>query len=211
MKRREKLDKVLGWLGSNSGKGKKNIQFPKVHTFQKIQMKRKKEMDEMLGWLESMRCFFSPASLWNADLHTAPPTHTLVLCTSAQLHLRLHNNMKICISTPLCTCIYRTVGNSSSNKKILYKTHFIMLLFSLSFLTITCHGKQIVSRWIGPKWSAFPYNCLLSKQKIFVQLKMSLPTQLALVKLVYMYLLSCLNFLPHSFRFREKLSIVLTE
>ena len=158
----------------------------------------------MLGWLESMRCFFSPASLWNADLHTATPTNTLVLCTSAQL--RLHINMKICISTHLCICIYRTVGNSKGNKKNLYNTHFIMLLPSLSFLTITCHGKQIVSRWIGPKWSAFPYNCLLSKQKIFVQLKMSLPTQLALVKLVYMYLLSCLNFLPHSFRFREKLS-----
>ena len=141
MKRREKLDKVLGWLGSNSGKGKKNIQFPKVHTFQQIQVKRKKEMDEMLGWLESMRCFFSPASLWNADLHTATPTHTLVLCTSAQLHLRLHINMKICISTHLCTCIYRTVGNSKGNKKpIQHPFHnaapfFILLDYYLSWKT----------------------------------------------------------------------------
>ena len=102
-------------------------------------MKRKKEMDEMLGWLESMRCFFSPASLWNADLRTATPTHTLVLWTSAQL--QSHINMEICISTHLCTCVYRSVGNSKGNKKpIQHPFHnaapfFILLDYFLSWKT----------------------------------------------------------------------------
>ena len=158
MKRREKLDKVLGWLGSNSGKGKKNIQFPKVHTFQKIKWRERKR------WT---RCSVD----WKAcAVSSVRPLCEMLICTQLHQHTlqfcaHLHSCAYISIwkYVFLHICASASIEQSAIAKatKSLYNTHFIMLHPSLSFLTITCHGKQIVSRWIWPKWSASPYNCLL--------------------------------------------------
>ena len=152
-------------LEATRAKGKRMFNFLKFTLFKKSKWRERKR------WT---RCSVD----WKAcAVSSVRPLCEMLIC--AQLHL---HTLQFCAPRHSCTyisiwkyvflrlCASASIEQSAIAKatKSLYNTHFIMLLPSLSFLTITCHGKQIVSRRIGPKWSASPYNCLFFPQKIFV-------------------------------------------
>ena len=139
MKRREKLDKVLGWLGSNSGKGKKNIQFPKVHTFQKIKWRERKRWTRCsVDWKACAVSSVRP--LCEMLICTQLHQHTLQFC--AHLHSCAYISIWKYVFLHLCepASIEQSAIAKATKKPIQHPFHnaapfFILLDYFLSWKT----------------------------------------------------------------------------